>query len=90
MSTDITRGPKICPNCGKKNQPAAAQCWLCFTPLDGTDQTTTAPAPGGVRLSAPPHSQPNCATAALWVILTIVAAFVTFFLVCAANMGGHP
>jgi len=85
MSTGVTRWPKICPKCGKENQPAAAQCWLCFTPLDGAVQTTTALARGEARLSASPRTQPTCWTVAVWVILTIVAAFVTFFLVCSYN-----
>ena len=96
MSTDITRGPKICPSCGKENQPRAARCWLCFTPLGGAIQTTTAPAPGEVRLSAPLRTQPKagprsgCATVAGCVsvaILTIISAGVTFFLVCSATLG---
>jgi len=24
MSTDVSRGPKVCPSCGKENPPAAA------------------------------------------------------------------
>jgi hypothetical protein len=93
MSTDVTRGPKVCPSCGKENPPTAARCWLCFTPLGGAIQTTTASAPGEERFSAPLRRQPpeplrnGCATAAAWTgvaILTIISAGVTFILVCTA------
>jgi hypothetical protein len=101
MSTDITRGPKICPSCGKENAPTAPRCWLCFTPLGGAFQTTTAPAPGEVRLSAPPRTEPtgvakmrsDCAAGAACVgvfILTIVSAGVTFFLTCLSIGGAGP
>jgi hypothetical protein len=97
MSTDITRGPKTCPSCGKENAPTAARCWLCFTPLGGAIQTTTAPVPGEVRLSAAPRTEPtavarsDCASFAACFgvfILTIVSAGVTFFLTCLSVGGG--
>ena len=96
MSTDISRGPRVCPSCGKENPPTAARCWLCFTPLGGAFQTTTAPAPGEWRFTGPPRTQPTagsgsgCATVGAWVgipILTILSAGVTFFLVCSASLG---
>jgi hypothetical protein len=93
MSTDISRGPKVCPSCGNENPPTAARCWLCFTLLGGAFQTTTAAAPAEARLTAPSYTQPTagprsgCATVGVWIgvaILVILAAFVTFFLVCSA------
>jgi hypothetical protein len=93
MSTDVTRGPKVCPSCGQENPPTAARCWLCFTPLGGAFQTTTAPSPRETRLSAPSYTQPTagprsgCATVGVWIgiaILALVSAGVTFVLVCSA------
>jgi hypothetical protein len=95
MSTDITRGPKICPLCGADNSPNAAGCWLCFKPLSGAVQTTTTPAPGEVRLSAPPLMQPTAVPGSGWrtvgcvvgvVILAILAAGVTLLQVCASTL----
>jgi hypothetical protein len=97
MSTNISRGPKVCPSCGKENPPTAPRCWLCFTPLGRAFQTTTAPAPGEVRLSVLPRTQrtadpgsgcSDCASAVGVlgvVILVIIAAVVTFGLICAFN-----
>lgn len=94
MSTDITRGPKVCPSCGKENPPTAAHCVLCATPLDGAIQTTPAPARGEVRPSFDPDAEPNlrlpaigCARAAVVagvMLLVGVSALVTFFTVCTA------
>ena len=94
MSTDITRGPKVCPSCGRVNSPNATHCWLCFTPLGGAIQTTTVPAPGEEGLSAAPYTLPTgepgsgCSTAGKVigvVVLVIFAVFLTVFLVCAAH-----
>lgn len=53
MSTNISRGPRVCPTCGQENRPTAARCWLCFTPLGGAFQTTPAPAQPELRLQPP-------------------------------------
>ena len=93
MSTDLTRGPKVCPSCGKENPPTAARCWLCFTPLGGAFQTTTAPAPGEARLSTPPRTLPTTDTSYFFggcvvILLVIISAVVTFCMVCAAALRG--
>ena len=96
MSTDITRGPRICPSCGRENPPTAPRCALCSTPLNAAIQTTPAPTWGEVRLpSLPdddaPRSRPplkGCAAvaAAAGVGLLILGSFVvTFFTVCTAT-----
>jgi hypothetical protein len=95
MSTDITRGPKVCPSCGKENPPTAARCALCATPLNGAFQTTPAPAWREVCPPLDPDAEPNrqlaargCTIIAVEVgvaLLVTVSAFVTFFTVCAST-----
>ena len=92
MSTDITRGPKLCPSCGKENPPTAACCRLCSTPLDGAIQTTPTPAwdefhrpppPDPEQMSRPPLKGFAAAAAAAGVALLVIAScFITFVAVC--------
>jgi hypothetical protein len=104
MSTDITRGPKLCPSCGKENPPTAARCALCSTPLGGAIQTTPTPAWGEIRASPDPDARLSgpppfggmlrVAGAALVAFCVFGSAVITFLLVCTgtavANLGGSP
>lgn len=100
MNTNITRGPKVCPSCGKENPPTAACCRLCATLLDGAIQTTPTPAWGEVRVSVDPDARPisrpltrgwAAATVVGVAILVPVSAIVTFLAVCnAAVTLGSP
>ncbi len=95
MSTDITRGPKLCPSCGRENPPTAAHCSLCSTPLDAAIQTTPTPAWSDVRLPSfpdedqtrrPPLKGLAAVAAAVGVGLLVLASFVvTFCTVCMAT-----
>ena len=92
MSTNVTRGPKICPSCGQENPPTAARCASCLTPLDRAVQTTPASAAADNRYAGPLHSrQPppvsrsGCFNAFILVgvvFFTIISAGLTFFLTC--------
>jgi hypothetical protein len=94
MNTDITRGPKICPSCGKENPPTAVHCFLCLTPLEGAIQTAPAPPWDEVRLPSFPDDEPRSrlplkGCAAVWtmpcvVALSVLSAIVTFCVVCSA------
>jgi zinc ribbon protein len=94
MSTDITRGPKICPSCGKENPPTAARCTFCSTPLGGAIQATPTPDPlrlpslpdEDAPISRPPLKGCAAIAAGTGVALLIgVSALVTFFSVCTAT-----
>ncbi len=58
MSTDITRGPKVCPSCGEESLPLARRCWLCLTPFAGAVQTAPAPGAAAVADRPPPVRRP--------------------------------
>ena len=93
MSTDIGRGPRICPACGKENPPTAARCWLCFNTLGwGAIQEAPTTTPGAqvsvadsgpARRTAAPLT--GCAAVAAGIgvaILTIISAGIAFVAVC--------
>ncbi len=95
MNTDITRGPKLCPSCGRENPPTAARCSLCSTRLDAAIQTTPTPAWGEVHLpslpdedqaSRPPLKGCAAVAAAVGVGFLFLASFpVTFIIVGTAT-----
>ena len=91
MTTDITRGPRLCPSCGKENPPTAARCAFCSTPLGGAIQTTLTPGP--IRLpslpdeDAPISRPPLKGCGGIMVafsvgMLVTVSSIVTFGVVC--------
>lgn len=90
MSTDVTRGPRVCPSCGRENAESASHCMACFTPLDGAVQATP-PAPSDEydpdlfrsRLPSSPHSGCSDAVVSVGVLLlTLFSAGLTFFVTC--------
>ncbi|HVS40465.1 MAG TPA: hypothetical protein VMS17_33215 [Gemmataceae bacterium] len=100
MSTDITRGPKRCPSCGRENPPTAVRCSLCATRLDAAIQATPGPAwseaySPSLSDEEPPPRPPltGCAAfaaAAGFAVLVVGSGLVTFFTVCAAAVAVHP
>jgi hypothetical protein len=55
MSTDITKGPRVCPWCGRENAPNASHCSFCFASLDQGVQTTPSPPPAALTEPSPFH-----------------------------------
>jgi hypothetical protein len=43
MSTDVTKGLRLCPSCGRENALAASHCCFCFTSLNQGVQSTPSP-----------------------------------------------
>lgn len=97
MSTDVTRGPKVCPSCGRENSASATRCTACFTALDGAVQATPPAPPSDVydpdHFRAFPHrgAADGCYKATIWfgvILLTLVSGGITFFLTCYAVVVG--
>jgi hypothetical protein len=43
VSTDITKGPRLCPSCGRENALTATHCSFCFSSLDQGVQSAPSP-----------------------------------------------
>ena len=94
MSSDITRGPNVCPSCGEANPPTASYCRLCATPLNSAIQRTPSPTrdqfhlppPDPEQMSRPPLRGVRGVAAAVGVLLLLpLSFFITFVAVCSAT-----
>jgi hypothetical protein len=55
LSTDITKGPRVCPSCGRENALTASHCSFCFASLNQGVQTTPSPPPAALTEPSPFH-----------------------------------
>jgi hypothetical protein len=55
MNTEVTRGPRVCPSCGRENALTASHCSFCFTSLDQGVQSTPSPPPAALTEPSPFH-----------------------------------
>ena len=80
MSTDISRGPRLCPSCGRENPPTAGRCWLCFTPLAGAFQEAPRPVRPDAERPAPLRHRMGLPlyTGIVLVVVCVLLALVTF------------
>ena len=94
MSTNITRGPNVCPSCGEANPPTASHCRLCATPLNAAIQRRPSPARDQFNLPPPdPEQMPRpplkgfmAVAAAVGVFLLLpLSFFITFVAVCSVT-----
>jgi hypothetical protein len=53
MNTEVTRGPRVCPSCGRENALTASHCSFCFTSLDQGVQSTPSPPPAALTEPSP-------------------------------------
>ena len=86
MSTDVTRGPRICPSCGRENAATASHCCFCFISLDqGVQLTPPRPPPAAFSEDSPftlPGSAASFLTVLLVALLVAVSFVITFVAVC--------
>jgi hypothetical protein len=94
MSTEITRGPNVCPSCGEANPPTAAYCRLCATALGAAIQKTPSPAPVPFyfppsdleQMPRPPMNRFMAFASLLGVMILLPIAFIiTFVAVCSVT-----
>jgi hypothetical protein len=85
MSTDITKGPRLCPSCGRENALTAFRCSFCFTAWDQGVQSAPSRQPPAEfaqtwpfrRIDAAPFWNPNH-TGLVLIALCFLLGILTF------------
>jgi hypothetical protein len=94
MSTEITRGPNVCPSCGEANPPTAAYCHLCAMALGAAIQKTPSPVPVPFHFPpSDPEQVPQPPMNGFMEFVALVglmfflpaAIFITFVAVCSVT-----
>jgi hypothetical protein len=85
MNTDITKGPRVCPSCGRENALTASHCSFCLASLDQGVQAAPSPHAPTVftnpspfrRIDSAPLWNPN-QTGLVLIALCFLFGIVTF------------
>ena len=72
MSAGLPKKPMVsCPECGKRNQPAASRCWFCLGPLPAGSEVTFLEA-------NVPETLPLSSTFRFSLVLVVIALIAAF------------